>query len=143
MCHSDRQAAFPVLGSRCGSWGWCKPPLGPCEFPDIRIIGLKAVLLVVLATSQRVSDIQALSVNQNCMQFSFDEGSVQLKPNLKFMAGKLRVPVLPAKLTLLPSSWMRVVGSTVSALSERYGSACWRLGFLGLQIIYLSPIGRV
>ena len=66
---------------------------------DDRALSLKTVLLVALTTSKRVSDIQALSVDQDCMQFSANGESVRLKPNLRFVTKNLRVPEAPVHLS--------------------------------------------
>ena len=79
--------------------GLCEPPFEPMATLDDRVLSLKTVLLVALTTSKRVSDIHALSVDQDCMQFSADGKSVRLKPNLRFVTKNLRVPEAPVHLT--------------------------------------------
>ena len=78
--------------------GLLKPPFEPLESADVKTLTLKTVLLVALTTTKRVSDIHALSVDPDCMQFSDDGLSVRLKPNLKFVTKTLRVPEVPLKL---------------------------------------------
>ena len=72
--------------------GLCEPPFEPLEASDDRALSLKTVLLIALTTSKRVSDIHALSVAPDCMQFMDDGLSVRLKPHLKFVTKNLRVP---------------------------------------------------
>ena len=79
--------------------GLLKHPFEPLESADIKILSLKTVLLIALTTAKRVSDIHALSVDHDCMQFSDDGRSVRLKPNLQFRTKTLRIPEVPLKLT--------------------------------------------
>ena len=69
--------------------GLCQPPFEPLETSDDRALSLKTVLLVALTTSKRVSDIHALSVEPDCMQFTDDGLSVRLKPHLRFVTKNL------------------------------------------------------
>lgn len=78
--------------------GLCKPPFEPLESADLKFLTLKTVLLVALTTTKRVSDIQALSVSQECLRFSADGETVWLKPNSDFVAKNLLVPDLPVEL---------------------------------------------
>ena len=89
---------FPLWELAVVLEGLCKPPFEPLESADIKALSLKTVLLVALTTTKRVSDIQALSTDKDCMRFSSDGKTVWLKPNLKFVTKNLRVPELPVKL---------------------------------------------
>ena len=89
---------FPLWDLAVVLEGLCKPPFEPLESADIRALSLKTILLVALTTTKRVSDIHALSVDQECMRFSDDGRVVWLKPNLKFVTKNLRVPEVTAKL---------------------------------------------
>ena len=90
---------FPAWDLPVVLQGLCEHPFEPMATSSDRALSLKTVLLVALATSKRVSDIQALSVDEDCMQFSTDGKSVRLKPNLRFVTKNLRVPEAPVHLT--------------------------------------------
>ena len=78
--------------------GLSRPPFGPLESADLKVLSLKAVLLVALTTAKRVSDLHALSISAECLRFSDDGGTVWLKPNPAFRTKTLVVPDLPVEL---------------------------------------------
>ena len=97
-CTATDRPLFPSWDLAVVLRGLCQPPFEPMETTDARALSLKTVLLVALTTSRRVSDIHALSIDRDCMQFMSDGRSVRLKPNLRFVTKNLRVPEAPTHL---------------------------------------------
>ena len=60
------------------------PPFEPLSQLTLKMLSLKLALLLALASTKRVGDIHALSVNPLCMQFSRGDTKVLLKPNPVF-----------------------------------------------------------
>lgn len=60
-------------------------PFEPLEDIELKMLSLKTVLLLAMATTKRVSDIHALSVHTSCMRFSPDNLKVSLRPNPAFI----------------------------------------------------------
>ena len=60
----------------------CQPPFEPIGSLDLKILTLKTVLLLALATAKQVSDLQALSTSPACMRFTNQGDGVTLTPNM-------------------------------------------------------------
>ena len=89
---------FPAWDLAVVLRGLLRPPFEPLESADLRVLSLKAVLLVALTTAKRVSDLHALSISAECLRFSDDGSTVWLKPNPAFRTKNLVVPDLPVEL---------------------------------------------
>ncbi|XP_032363907.1 uncharacterized protein LOC116677742 [Etheostoma spectabile] len=60
-------------------------PFEPMEAVGMKFVSLKTALLLALTTAKRVSDLQALSVQQTCLQFAPGLSRVCLRPNPAFV----------------------------------------------------------
>ncbi|KAI2662102.1 Gag-Pol polyprotein [Labeo rohita] len=60
-------------------------PFEPLESVHIKLLSLKTVLLLALASAKRVGELHALSVHQACLNFSPDDSKVMLLPNPAFV----------------------------------------------------------
>jgi hypothetical protein len=98
----------PVVRSLLPRWDlpWVLTWLNSARFEPLPLASLadvarKTCFLLALATAARVSELHALSVNPDCLQFRAD-GSVQLLTNPAFIA-KNRLPAVGAQtINLLP-----------------------------------------
>ncbi|XP_049432685.1 uncharacterized protein LOC125889068 [Epinephelus fuscoguttatus] len=61
------------------------PPFEPLDQVDLKMVALKTVLLLSLASAKRVGEIHALSVHEECTKFSAGNTRVTLQPNPAFM----------------------------------------------------------
>ncbi len=68
------------------------PPFEPLQSVGLRELSLKTALLLALASVKRMGDLQALSVNADCMQFGPGDCNVMLKPRLGYMPKSLLTP---------------------------------------------------
>ncbi len=55
-------------------------PFEPLQSADLRILSMKTLLLVALASIKRVGDLQAFSVDESCLEFGPGDGHVLLSP---------------------------------------------------------------
>ncbi len=55
-------------------------PFEPLQSADLKILSMKTLLLVALASIKRVGDLQAFSVNESCLEFGPGDGHVVLRP---------------------------------------------------------------
>ncbi|XP_048059471.1 uncharacterized protein LOC125276089 [Megalobrama amblycephala] len=62
-----------------------QPPFEPIDSIELKLLSLKAALLLALSTAKRVSELHALSVHNSCMQFATDYSRVTLKTNPAFV----------------------------------------------------------
>ena len=62
------------------------PPFEPLEGADLKIVSLKTVLLLVLASAKRVSDTHALSRHSSCAQLFPGDVRMIFKPSPAFVA---------------------------------------------------------
>ncbi|XP_073701195.1 uncharacterized protein [Garra rufa] len=60
-------------------------PFEPLDKIDFKILSFKTALLIALVSAKRVSEIHALSVHSECLQFMSGDAGVVLKPNPAFM----------------------------------------------------------
>lgn len=74
------------------------PPFEPLMDVDFKTMSLKTALLLALASTKRVSELQALSVHPSCLQFAPGDCRVSLRPNPAFMP-KVIQPCIPLELT--------------------------------------------
>ena len=70
-------------------WALCDSPFEPLDSIDLKFLTWKTVFLIALASAARVSEIHALSVNDNNMRF--EQTGVRLLPNLQFIAKTQRL----------------------------------------------------
>ncbi len=61
------------------------PPFEPLQTVGLRELSLKTTLLLALASVKRVGDLQALSMNADCMQFGLGDCNITLKPKLGYV----------------------------------------------------------
>ena len=64
-------------------------PFEPLSTCDMKYLTWKTVFLLALATASRVSELHALSVNENNLRV--DNSGIRLLPNLQFLAKTQRV----------------------------------------------------
>ena len=74
-------------------------PFEPLEAVDIKYLTLKTALLVALTSAKRVSDLHALSISPECMQFNDDNSRVTIRPNPAFVPKNIFAPCAPVDLT--------------------------------------------
>ncbi len=67
-------------------------PFEPLQSADLRILSMKTVLLVALASIKRVGDLQAFSVDESCLEFGPGDGHVLLSPRPGYVP---KVPTTP------------------------------------------------
>ncbi len=67
-------------------------PFEPLQTVGLRELSLKTALLLALASVKHVGDLQALSVNADCMQFGLGDCNVTLKPRLGYVPKWLSTP---------------------------------------------------
>ncbi len=63
--------------------------LEPLQTVGLRELSLKTTLLLALASVKRVGDLQALSMNADCMQFGLGDCNITLKPKLGYVPKSL------------------------------------------------------
>ncbi len=67
-------------------------PFEPLQSADLRILSIKTLLLVALASIKRVGDLQAFSVDESCLEFGPGDGHVVLSPRPGYVP---KVPTTP------------------------------------------------
>ncbi len=67
-------------------------PFEPLQSADLRILSMKTLLLVALASIKRVGDLQAFSVDELCLEFGPGDGHVVLSPRPGYVP---KVPTTP------------------------------------------------
>ncbi len=67
-------------------------PFEPLQSADLRILSMKTLLLVALASIKRVGDLQAFSVDESCLEFGPGDGHVVLSPRPGYVP---KVPTTP------------------------------------------------
>ncbi len=67
-------------------------PFEPLQSADLRILSMKTLLLVALASIKRVGDLQAFSVDESCLEFGPGDGNVVLSPRPGYVP---KVPTTP------------------------------------------------
>ncbi len=67
-------------------------PFEPLQSADLRILSMKTLLLVALASIKRVGDLQAFSVDESCLEFGPGDGHVLLSPRPDYVP---KVPTTP------------------------------------------------
>ncbi len=65
------------------------PPFEPLQTVGLWELSLKTTLLLALASVKRVGDLQALSMNADCMQFGLGDCNITLKPKLGYVPKSL------------------------------------------------------
>ena len=68
-----------VLGSLC------HPPYEPMTSADLKCVSNKTAFLLAITSAKRVGELHALSMSDNCMSWSPDGASVQIRPNIAFL----------------------------------------------------------
>ncbi len=69
-----------------------RPLFEPLKSMSLRELSLKTALLLALASVKRVGDLQALSINQSCLEFGPNDSKVVLKPRLGYLPKVLSTP---------------------------------------------------
>ncbi len=67
-------------------------PFEPLQSADLRILSMKTLLLVALASIKRVGDLQAFSVDESCLEFGPGDGHMLLSPRPGYVP---KVPTTP------------------------------------------------
>ncbi len=67
-------------------------PFESLQSADLRILSMKTLLLVALASIKRVGDLQAFSVDESCLEFGPGDGHVLLSPRPGYLS---KVPTTP------------------------------------------------
>ncbi len=67
-------------------------PFEPLQSADLRILSMKTLLLVALASIKRVGDLQAFSFDESCLEFGPGDGHVLLSPRPGYVP---KVPTTP------------------------------------------------
>ncbi len=65
-----RPPSFPSWDLFVVLKGLLEPPFEPLESAPVRIMTIKVILLLALASFKRVEDLQARSVNESCTEFA-------------------------------------------------------------------------
>ena len=73
-------------------------PFEPLEAVGLKHLTLKTALLVALTSAKRVSDLHALSISPECMQFNDDNSRVTIRPNPAFVPKNFLAPSAPVDL---------------------------------------------
>ncbi len=90
------------------------PPFKSLQSSSLRILSLKAALLLALASVKRVGDLQALFVNPVCLDFGPNDSKVVLKPKLGYVPKMLSTPFRAQVITL--SAFSPLTGSQESLI---------------------------
>ncbi len=67
-------------------------PFEPLQSADLKILSMKTLLLVALASIKRVGDLQAFSVDESCLEFGPGDDHVVLRPRPGYVP---KVPTTP------------------------------------------------
>ena len=67
-------------------------PFEPLQSAGLKILSMKTLLLVALASIKRVGDLQAFSVNESCLEFGPGDSHVLLRPRPGYVP---KVPTTP------------------------------------------------
>ncbi len=78
------EVAGPFMGFVYGL-ALTQAPFEPLESVHIKLLSLRTVLLLALASAKRMGELHALSVHQACLSFSLDDSKVTLLPNPAFV----------------------------------------------------------
>ncbi len=64
----------------------------PLQSVELKLLSLKTVLLIALASVKRVGDLQAFSVNDSCLEFGPGDSHIVLRPRPRYVP---KVPTTP------------------------------------------------
>ncbi|ROL45983.1 hypothetical protein DPX16_15542 [Anabarilius grahami] len=67
-------------------------PFEPLQSADLKILSMKTLLLVALASIKRVGDLQSFSVDESCLEFGPGDSHVVLRPRPGYVP---KVPTTP------------------------------------------------
>ncbi|XDV35089.1 hypothetical protein PO909_005122 [Leuciscus waleckii] len=67
-------------------------PFEPLQSADLKLLSLKTLLLIALASIKRVGDLQAFSVDESCLEFGPGDNHVVLRPRPGYVP---KVPTTP------------------------------------------------
>ncbi|CAM4658889.1 unnamed protein product [Leuciscus chuanchicus] len=67
-------------------------PFEPLQSADVKLLSLKTLLLIALASIKRVEDLQAFSVDESCLEFGPGDNHVVLRPRPGYVP---KVPTTP------------------------------------------------
>ncbi len=73
-------------------------PFEPLQSADLRILSMRTLLLVALASIKRVGDLQAFSVDESCLEFGPGDGHVVLRPRPGYVP---KVPTTPFRVQVV------------------------------------------
>ncbi|KAL0189928.1 hypothetical protein M9458_017027, partial [Cirrhinus mrigala] len=87
-----RPRLFPSWDLSVVLWGLRGAPFEPLGSVEPKFLSLKTALLTVLASIKRVGDLQAFSVNEECLEFGLADSHVILRPRPGYVP---KVPTTP------------------------------------------------
>ncbi len=76
------------------------PPFEPIQTASLRALSLKTALLLALASVKRVGDLQALSIDDLCIEFGPGDCRLTLKPRKGYVPKVLSTPFKEQVITL-------------------------------------------
>ncbi|KAI2649139.1 Leucine--tRNA ligase [Labeo rohita] len=76
------------------------PPFEPIQSVSLRALSLKTALLLALASVKRVGDLQALSIDDSCIEFGPGDCKLTLKPRKGYVPKVLSTPFKAQVITL-------------------------------------------
>ncbi len=69
-----------------------QPPFEPLASVDLKELSIKTALLLALASAKRIGDLNAFSVDSDCIRFRPSDCSVTLRPRLGYVPKSLSTP---------------------------------------------------
>ncbi len=115
------------------------PPFEPLQSTSLRAFSLKTALLLALASVKQVGDLQALSINQACLEFGPNDSKVVLKLRLGYLPKVLSTPFRAQVIALSALPPRRVARNCpCSAPSGPWGYILSILPHIGNQNSFLS-----
>ncbi len=69
-----------------------QPPFEPLASVDLKELSIKTALLLALASAKRIGDLNAFSVDSDCIRFGPGDCSVTLRPRLGYVPKSLSTP---------------------------------------------------
>ncbi len=77
-----------------------EPPFEPIQSVSLQLLSLKTALLLALAPVKRVGDLQALSIDNSCIEFGPGDCRLTLKPRKGYVPKVLSTPFKEQVITL-------------------------------------------
>ncbi len=90
--HPPRPPSVPPWDLEVVLRALSQPPFEPLTSVGLKELSLKTTLLLALASSKRIGDVHAFSVDSNCIRFGPGDCSVTLRPRLGYVPKSLSTP---------------------------------------------------